>query len=99
MPGDEDKLKAAAQLVIGAAAIYDESVNSVTGSQVQSACISDVSPTQMCEQHADLGCMSMRYMCSASSSSHADGLLVRGACKLLTAGLKLFLECLLSQGA
>ena len=34
LPPDEDKLEAAAQLVIGAAAIYDESFASITGAQV-----------------------------------------------------------------
>ena len=34
LTGDEDKLQAAAQLVIGAAAIYDGSVTSLTASQV-----------------------------------------------------------------
>ena len=36
LPPDEDKLEAAAQLVIGAAAIYDESFASITGAQVSS---------------------------------------------------------------
>lgn len=34
LSGDEDKVQAAAQLVIGAAAIYDGSVTSITASQV-----------------------------------------------------------------
>lgn len=34
LSGDEDKLQAAAQLIIGAAAIYDGSVTSISGSQV-----------------------------------------------------------------
>ena len=36
LPGDDDQLEAAAQLVIGAAAIYDESFASITGAQVAS---------------------------------------------------------------
>lgn len=34
LPGEEDRLEAAAQLVIGAAAIFDESFSSVTAAQV-----------------------------------------------------------------
>lgn len=35
LSGDPDKLQAAAQLVIGAAAIYDGSATSITASQVR----------------------------------------------------------------
>ena len=35
LSGDEDKLQAAAQLVIGAAAIYDGSATAITASQVR----------------------------------------------------------------
>lgn len=34
LSGDEDKLQAASQLIIGAAAIYDGSATSITASQV-----------------------------------------------------------------
>ena len=34
LPADEDKLQAAAQLIIGAHAIYDGSVTAISGSQV-----------------------------------------------------------------
>ena len=34
LPADEDKLEAVAQLIIGAAAIYDGSDTSISGSQV-----------------------------------------------------------------
>lgn len=39
LSGDEEKLQAAAQLVIGAAAIYDGSVTSLTASQVHLPCL------------------------------------------------------------
>ncbi len=34
LPADEDKLQAAAQLIVGAHAIYDGSVTAISGSQV-----------------------------------------------------------------
>ena len=37
LTGDEDKLQAASQLIIGAAAIYDGSATSITASQVDAS--------------------------------------------------------------
>lgn len=46
LSGDEDKLQAASQLIIGAAAIYDGSATSITASQVCTPCT--CSPVSCC---------------------------------------------------
>lgn len=99
LPADEDKLKAAAQLVIGAAAIYDESVSSVTGSQVLYSQLASV----MFATNTNAGAvyMLLSQSCSiVSSSSLVDSVLVRGPCKQAHHGrLEGSSECALCQKA
>lgn len=50
LPGDDDQLEAAAQLVIGAAAVYDESFASITGAQVA---YPSIAPAALCKHHVE----------------------------------------------